>query len=203
MNLAGINQHLHTSLITYDTTVVIHYPEDRPSVTESKPAHPDTFGAGTIFVLLTLPTVCFIFLLWRRASALRGVVSHQCVSSHRHVSAPILTRARAPSSAPVAKRLQTWTRGKDGPIRLSTDDGPPAAEFLEDDDEYDEDNTGLTVEQALAASRSELSLNPSAHSSSHHLLLAHDGDEQAVVGGAHAPPSHIEGEQDGSAVWGR
>jgi hypothetical protein len=75
-----------------------------------------------------------------------------------------LTRDRSP-------RLQTWSR-RDGRIRLSTDDGPPAAEFLEDD--YDDDNTGLTIEESLAVSRSELSLNPAAHTSTHHLLLLPD-----------------------------
>ena len=34
----------------------------------------------------------------------------------------------------IFSRLKTWTR-REGAVRLSIDDGPPAAEFLEDDDE--------------------------------------------------------------------
>lgn len=116
---------------------------------EGRPAHkpdPNPFGTGTVVFLLTVPSLCFIFLLWRRASSFRGAVSHQ---------------------------LQTWTsRDPPGTIRLSTDEGPPASEFLEDD--YDEDNAGLTIEETLAASRSELSMNPAAHTSSHYLLLRQD-----------------------------
>ncbi|KIK43655.1 hypothetical protein CY34DRAFT_58353, partial [Suillus luteus UH-Slu-Lm8-n1] len=62
---------------------------------------------GLIFMFTTF-TLCLLYLLWRRASALRAVVSHQ---------------------------LQTWSR-TEGQIRLSEDDGPSATEFLtEADDE--------------------------------------------------------------------
>jgi hypothetical protein len=40
-------------------------------------------------------------------------------------------------------RLKTWTR-QEGTIRLSVDDGPPAAVFLGDDD--DDDDEGVEVE---------------------------------------------------------
>ncbi|KAG2143991.1 hypothetical protein BD769DRAFT_1420902 [Suillus cothurnatus] len=67
---------------------------------------------GLIFILTTC-MLCLLYLLWRRASALRTVVSHQ---------------------------LQTWTR-TEGQIRLSEDDGPSATEFLTDAD--DEDDIGI------------------------------------------------------------
>jgi len=60
--------------------------------------------------------MCALFLLWRRASALKSVISY---------------------------RLKTW-REPEGRIRLSEDDGPPAREFLED--EYDEDVEGVDDE---------------------------------------------------------
>jgi len=63
--------------------------------------------------LFTTCTLCALFILWRRADALRRVVSHQ---------------------------LKTFNRSE-GRIRLSEDDGPPANEFLVDD--FDEDNEHL------------------------------------------------------------
>ncbi|KAJ7630104.1 hypothetical protein DFH06DRAFT_940793, partial [Mycena polygramma] len=72
-------------------------------------------GNMPMIFLFTTCTLCFLFILWRRASALRSVISHQ---------------------------LKTITHpGSEGAIRLSEDDGPPAREFLEDD--YDDDNEGL------------------------------------------------------------
>jgi len=44
-------------------------------------------------------------------------------------------------------RLKTWSR-REGTIRLSIDDGPPAAEFLQDD--YDEDNSDVEDDEPLA-----------------------------------------------------
>ena len=44
-------------------------------------------------------------------------------------------------------RLQTWS-GREGNIRLSIDDGPPAREFLDDD--YDEDNEVVADDEPLA-----------------------------------------------------
>ncbi|KAJ7161061.1 hypothetical protein C8R46DRAFT_1106390 [Mycena filopes] len=67
--------------------------------------------------LITTCTLCLLFILWRRASALRSVISHQ---------------------------LKTITHSQsEGAIRLSEDDGPPAREFLEDD--YDDDNEGVDL----------------------------------------------------------
>ncbi|KAF9484168.1 hypothetical protein BDN70DRAFT_850209 [Pholiota conissans] len=74
---------------------------------------PEPIGHMPMIILLTTCTLCLIFILWRRADALRKIVSH---------------------------RLKTF-RQTEGPIRLSTDDGPPANEFLEDD--YDDDNEHL------------------------------------------------------------
>ncbi|KAF8970686.1 hypothetical protein BDZ97DRAFT_1790506 [Flammula alnicola] len=74
---------------------------------------PQPIGNVPLIFLFTTCTLCVIFLLWRRADAIRRVVSH---------------------------RLRTFRRSE-GAIRLSQDDGPPANEFLEDD--YDEDNEHL------------------------------------------------------------
>ncbi|EDR07010.1 uncharacterized protein LACBIDRAFT_299239 [Laccaria bicolor S238N-H82] len=75
---------------------------------------PQPIGNMPIIFLFTACTLCALFILWRRADALRRVVSHS---------------------------LKTITSRNDGRIRLSEDDGPPAHEFLEDD--YDEDNAHL------------------------------------------------------------
>jgi len=56
--------------------------------------------------LVMLSTICALFILWRRANSLRSIVSHQ---------------------------LKSWSEPT-GQIRLSEDDGPPAREFLEDDE---------------------------------------------------------------------
>lgn len=45
-------------------------------------------------------------------------------------------------------RLKTWTR-QEGTIRLSIDDGPPATEFIRDDDD-DESTHGLEDDEPLA-----------------------------------------------------
>jgi len=74
---------------------------------------PQPIGSMLMVVLLTTCTLCFLFLIWRRADILRRVVSHQ---------------------------LKTLT-SREGRIRLSEDNGPPANEFLADD--YDEDNEHL------------------------------------------------------------
>ncbi|KAJ6554464.1 hypothetical protein B0H19DRAFT_1153647 [Mycena capillaripes] len=75
-------------------------------------------GNMPMIFLFTTCTLCFLFILWRRASALRAVISHQ---------------------------LKTITHSRtEGAIRLSEDDGPPAREFLEDD--YDDDNEGVNID---------------------------------------------------------
>ena len=56
---------------------------------------------------------------------------------------------------PLPRRLKTWTR-REGTIRLSIDDGPPATEFLEDD--YDEDNDDLEDNEPLADRAERLQL---------------------------------------------
>ena len=50
-------------------------------------------------------------------------------------------------------RLQTWNQG-DGRIRLSTDDGPSAREFLDDD--YDDDNERVGDSEPLAITAERL-----------------------------------------------
>ncbi|KAI0791028.1 hypothetical protein C8Q75DRAFT_758980 [Abortiporus biennis] len=77
---------------------------------------PQPIGNGPFIVLFTICALCAIFLLWRRASALRSVVGHQL------------------------KRIT----GQEGTIRLSLDDGPSSHEFLSDD--FDEDNEHLDNE---------------------------------------------------------
>ncbi|KAJ7746326.1 hypothetical protein B0H16DRAFT_1557056 [Mycena metata] len=74
-------------------------------------------GNMPMIFLFTTCTLCLLFILWRRASALRSVISHQ-----------LKTIAHSQS---------------EGAIRLSEDDGPPAREFLEDD--YDDDNEGVDL----------------------------------------------------------
>ncbi|OAX40981.1 hypothetical protein K503DRAFT_671875, partial [Rhizopogon vinicolor AM-OR11-026] len=71
---------------------------------------PQPLGNFGLIFIFTTSTLCLLYLLWRRASALRAVVSHQ---------------------------LKTWTR-TEGQIRLSEDDGPSAAEFLADEDDEDD-----------------------------------------------------------------
>ncbi|KAJ6463554.1 hypothetical protein C8R45DRAFT_841307, partial [Mycena sanguinolenta] len=75
-------------------------------------------GNMPMIFLLTTCTLCLLFILWRRASVLRSVISHQL------------------------KTINDARRGE-GAIRLSEDDGPPAREFLEDD--YDDDNEGVDM----------------------------------------------------------
>ncbi|KAG6827840.1 hypothetical protein H0H92_010300 [Tricholoma furcatifolium] len=71
---------------------------------------PQPIGNMPMIFLFTTCTLCVLFILWRRADALRRVVGHQ---------------------------LKTISR-PEGRIRLSVDDGPPAREFLGDDDSDDE-----------------------------------------------------------------
>ncbi|TFY65297.1 hypothetical protein EVG20_g5647 [Dentipellis fragilis] len=88
---------------------------------------PQPLGHFPSVLFFTTATICLLFVLWRRANALRTVVSHQ---------------------------LKTWSR-REGNIRLSIDDGPPAHSFLED--EYDVDNDGLD-DEPLALRAEELRL---------------------------------------------
>ncbi|KAI0726701.1 hypothetical protein C8Q72DRAFT_887286 [Fomitopsis betulina] len=91
---------------------------------EPHPSHqPEPLG-NTPFVFLF--TTCTLFLLWRRASALRGVVAHQLTSFSQN----------------------------DGHIRLSMDEGPSAREFLDDD--YDEDHARLGDDEPLAVTADHL-----------------------------------------------
>ncbi|KAI0698217.1 hypothetical protein C8T65DRAFT_661104 [Cerioporus squamosus] len=87
---------------------------------------PEPLGSFPLIFLFTTCTLCALFLLWRRASEFRTVVAHQ---------------------------LTPWNSGQ-GRIRLSTDDGPSAREFLDDD--YDEDNERLGDEEPLAATAERL-----------------------------------------------
>ncbi|KAI1790538.1 hypothetical protein LXA43DRAFT_482014 [Ganoderma leucocontextum] len=83
----------------------------------------EPLGNFPLIFLFTTCTLCALFLLWRRATALRTVVA------------------------------QTWNHGE-GRIRLSTDDGPSAREFLEDD--YDDDNERLGDSEPLAVTAERL-----------------------------------------------
>ena len=51
-------------------------------------------------------------------------------------------------------RLTTWNHDREGRIRLSTDEGPSAREFLDDD--YDDDNERLGDEEPLAVTAQRL-----------------------------------------------
>ncbi|KAM5532518.1 hypothetical protein V8D89_013805 [Ganoderma adspersum] len=86
----------------------------------------EPLGNFPLILLFTTCTLCALFLLWRRASALRTVFAHQ---------------------------LQTWNQGE-GRIRLSTDDGPAAHEFLDDD--YDDDNERVGDSEPLAITAERL-----------------------------------------------
>ncbi|KAG6905842.1 hypothetical protein DXG01_000417 [Tephrocybe rancida] len=77
-----------------------------------------------LIVLFTTCMMCVLFILWRRADALRSVVAHQL----KTISTP------------------------EGRIRLSVDDGPPAREFIDDDEdaEYDDAHEPLPPPPRLA-----------------------------------------------------
>ncbi|EAU87795.1 hypothetical protein CC1G_09414 [Coprinopsis cinerea okayama7 len=74
---------------------------------------PQPIGNQPLIFLITTCTLCGLFLLWRKAEAVRRVVSH---------------------------RLKTFRR-PEGQIRLSEDDGPSATLFLGDD--FDDDNAHI------------------------------------------------------------
>ncbi|KAJ3487929.1 hypothetical protein NLI96_g3209 [Meripilus lineatus] len=88
---------------------------------------PQPLGNGPFITLFTICTLCAIFILWRRASAIRAVVGHQ---------------------------LKSWAGRREGAIRLSLDDGPAAHEFLQDD--YDEDNADIADDEPLAMRAQQL-----------------------------------------------
>ncbi|KAF8588039.1 hypothetical protein K439DRAFT_1406752 [Ramaria rubella] len=67
---------------------------------------PDTTRSQILVIVLTVIVMGVLFLIWRRASALKSVVQH---------------------------RLRTFTF-TDGAIRLPQEDGPPAEIFNEDED---------------------------------------------------------------------
>ena len=92
---------------------------------------PQPIGNAPFIILFTTCTLCFIFILWRRADALRRVVAHRYVL--RRYSLIIAEDISSLS-------LKTF-RQNEGAIRLSQDEGPPANEFLADD--YDDDNEHL------------------------------------------------------------
>ncbi|KAK7688662.1 hypothetical protein QCA50_008200 [Cerrena zonata] len=91
---------------------------------------PEPIGNTPILILFTVCTLCAIFLLWRRASAIKAVVGHQ---------------------------LKTWSK-RGGTIRLSMDDGPTAREFLDGD--YDDDNADIADDEPLALRAQQLHPKP-------------------------------------------
>ncbi|KZT68033.1 hypothetical protein DAEQUDRAFT_672147, partial [Daedalea quercina L-15889] len=91
-----------------------------------KSPKPEPLGNIPFIFLFTTCTLCVVFLLWRRASTLRKVVAHQLI---------------------------TWTQ-KQGTIRLSEDDGPPAIEFLSND--FDEDHQRIDDDEPFAATAERL-----------------------------------------------
>ncbi|KAI5887902.1 uncharacterized protein SCHCODRAFT_02639183 [Schizophyllum commune H4-8] len=103
-----------------------------PGEPKEVPSKPQPIGNIPLIFLFTLAGLCICFLLWRRADALRKVVSHQ---------------------------LKTLTGRPDGQIRLSDDDGPTVEEFIVDDED-EEDNTELTTAQDLLEERAR-SMTPS------------------------------------------
>ncbi|KAL1943234.1 hypothetical protein VTO73DRAFT_4309 [Trametes versicolor] len=118
---------------------------------EPRPSHkPEPLGNAPFVFLFTTCTLCALFLLWRRASALRGVVAHQLTSFSRN----------------------------DGRIRLSMDEGPSAREFLDDD--YDEDHARLGDDEPLAVTADRLqnatkgTLHHHLRRHPHHYLQRHE-----------------------------
>ncbi|KAK7055532.1 hypothetical protein R3P38DRAFT_2847650 [Favolaschia claudopus] len=94
---------------------------------------PQPMGANMPMIFLfSICTLCFLFILWRRASELRFVISHQ---------------------------LKTITNSREGAIRLSEDDGPPAREFLEDD--YDNDNEDVALGDSIGEGLAHAPRDPS------------------------------------------
>jgi len=85
---------------------------------------PQPIGSFLFITLFLVCGLCIVYILWRRASSLKTVVSHQ---------------------------LKTWT-GQEGRIRLSIDDGPPAREFLDDndDDAHGAEDVGEDDDEPLA-----------------------------------------------------
>ncbi|KIP03026.1 hypothetical protein PHLGIDRAFT_111346 [Phlebiopsis gigantea 11061_1 CR5-6] len=81
---------------------------------------PQPLGNYTIVFLFTTCTLCAMYLLWRKASSFRTVVAHQ---------------------------LSTWQG--EGRIRLSTDEGPPARSFIDED--HDDDSSSHDDEPLPAA----------------------------------------------------
>ncbi|KAH0579984.1 hypothetical protein H2248_002803 [Termitomyces sp. 'cryptogamus'] len=93
---------------------------------------PQPIGNIPILFLFTTCTMCILFVIWRRADSLRGIVAHQWACflfSFRRSHSPTFRLRTLPISQ------------AEGRIRLSIDDGPPAREFIEDD--YDDDHEPL------------------------------------------------------------
>ncbi|PPQ75784.1 hypothetical protein CVT26_001493 [Gymnopilus dilepis] len=104
-----------------------HFTPEPKESTKPKP-----IGSMPMLFLFTTCTLCALFILWKRADALRRVVSHQYVPEN--ISTFVLITSF------FDRRLKTFNRSE-GRIRLSEDDGPPANEFLADD--FDDDNEHL------------------------------------------------------------
>ncbi|KAF5325889.1 hypothetical protein D9611_001032 [Ephemerocybe angulata] len=145
---------------------------------EPKPSpKPEPIGSMAWVSLITICTLCGLFILWRRADALRKVVARRILVPH-----PLSFTARRvyndntslPSTAPSQNKqkranintspprfnLKPLGSQSEGRIRLSEDDGPPSAEFLWNGDEYDDDNTHLDT------------VDPSARELSDHIKRA-------------------------------
>ncbi|KAG1829348.1 hypothetical protein EV424DRAFT_448808 [Suillus variegatus] len=113
---------------------------------------PQPLGNFVLIFLFTTSTLCLLYLLWRRASTLRAVVSHQCDHSVEFVLQNLDLHKH---------RLQTWTR-PEGQIRLSEDDGPSATEFLTDGDDEDVGIVdGVILDQDEERPRNEVITLPS------------------------------------------
>lgn len=110
---------------------------------------PQPLGNFAFIILFTTCTLCLVFILWRRANALRTVVSHKYVAIDRLLASTV-------TLIYVSFRLKTWTR-QEGNIRLSVDDGPPANEFLADD--FDEDHGDIEDDEPLADRAERLRLS--------------------------------------------
>jgi len=110
----------HTFLITIAKLLISPQSAWSLSVPPKEPRpspSPEPSNAILLAIPITLITLCLLFILFRRASNLKTVVQHQ---------------------------LRTWTT-RDGAIRLSTDEGPPARSFVDHDSDSDGEAIGIPV----------------------------------------------------------
>ena len=110
-----------------------------------------------------------------------GGERRRCVKSLR-TSEWWLSSLGACTTTELLRRLNTWTQ-KQGTIRLSEDDGPPAIEFLSN--EFDEDHQHIGDDEPLAVTAKRLrAANADAASAG----IGSEGFEEDEVSSGSPPP---------------